>query len=636
MNSDYSVTVKRNTKKISKRQITHTTHSNSKRPSTGPEVMQDVIPSLCQLDRFPAEIIFEIIGYLPPTTFLQLGYVCRRLYQVVCDAPIWERIWRTAGLPKPGRKRKSHREVVLTEAETICERCYLKSKAFGSNSPIKIMDTDDGLMISLCCQCRRDYYHKNPEPYEEAQAEGSTQTERSTRITKMRAKSEYRLTDDELEGVSVTYARNPHYRNAAPMCLYDVKQVIQMARLVHGGDIGIEAALNATIKKGNAMIEARRRNKETRKIRLEERLAKENLTNMIHYHVCSHYIESSRGGNLETIVITLQAEAEKQRLIVNRRSEIDAALAASGIQNVPLYLTEYQEYVNHGNGLVEAILSQARKLDEVVRNKVVRIQELTDKLAAAGLQNVPRHSIGYHEYVNNANGSVEEILLQARKKEEVARNQELRRQELIDKLAVAGLTLRSDSRLCQRYIGSATGVADSIVITMMEMDWFFRCTSYATSRKSFYNYYEESEYDTDDDYGWEQPRWRYSINSEKGKDEALENWINTRIVKGRYQRVDQDQDNKSRPPSSLWPTINGKWQRAVRAHAIRKLIPHYRNYHQNWIATAAAGEISVSERQLIDWLDAPETEIGSRHSSALRLIMGEHWHQELIGIISIL
>ncbi|KAI8577266.1 hypothetical protein K450DRAFT_253018 [Umbelopsis ramanniana AG] len=599
---NHSVTVERKIKKINKRRNAHTTYSNTKRLSTGPETMQEVIPSLCQLDRLPAEIIFEIMTYLTPTTFLHLAYLCRRLYQVVCDAPIWETIWRTAGLKKPGRKWKSYREVVLTEAGSICERCYRKSKTFGSNSPIKIMDTDDDLMISLCCRCRCDYYGQHPEPYKEEQAEGPTQTERSVRITKMRAKSEYRLTDDELEGISVNYARNPHYRSAAPMCLYDKKEIIQMARIVHGGDIGIEAAREATIKKGNAMIESRRRNKETRKTRLEERLAEANLTNMVNHYACRQYIESSKGGDLESIVIILQAEAERLRLIQNRKAELDAEIATSGIQNVPpLCLIGYHGYVNSGIGSVVGVLSEARK---------------------------------------------QEVL--AKKQQEVTRTKNVRRQELIGKLTAAGLTLRSDSKLCQQYIDSATGDADSIVVTMKEMDWFFRCTTYATSRKFHYYSYGESDYDTDDDdygyrrdwwqndRGWDQPRKQYHINSERGKDTALETWITSRMNKRLYQRIDQDPDDQFRPPSSLWPAINEKWQSAIRRRALQELTSHYRKYYQNLVNTSDAREISVSERQVIDWLDEPEAVVGSRLSSALRLIMGENWHRELIDIISIL
>jgi F-box-like/XPA protein C-terminus len=512
--------------------------------------MQVVIPSLCQLDQLPAEIIFEIVDYLPPTTFLQLGFLCRRLYQVVCDAPIWEKIWRTAGLKKPGRKWKSYREVVLTETETICDRCFGKSKALGSNSPIKIMDTDDNLMISLCCQCRRDYYDQHPEPYGEEQVEGSTQAQRYPRITKMRAKSDYRLTDDELEGISVDYARNPHYSGAAPMCLYDKKQVVQMARVVHGGDIGIEAARSSTLLKGTAMIESRRRNKEARRTRLEARLAEANLTNLINHHMCEHYIASSRGGDLETIVITLQAEEERLQLIENRKLELNAAMTASGIANA-------------------------------------------------------RHHRGYLDYVNYGNGSIEGFILQARRQEEVEKTKEVRRQELSHKLTFAGLTLRSDSRLCQQYIDSATGNADNIVVTMKEMDWFFRCTSYATSRKVFYDSYGDSDYDTDDDYrgdwwmndrGWSQPRRRYNINSDRGKDEALDNWLTKRINRRVYRRIDQDPNDEFRPPSSLWPTINEKWQRATRVRSVQKLTPHYRKYYQNFMSTASSGVMSLSER----------------------------------------
>ena len=46
-------------------------------------------------------------------------------------------------------------------------------------------------------------------------------------ITKSRAKSEYGLRESDLEDMDVEYARNPHYRSAAPMQLYLLSEVKQ-------------------------------------------------------------------------------------------------------------------------------------------------------------------------------------------------------------------------------------------------------------------------------------------------------------------------------------------------------------------------------------------------------------------------
>ena len=47
------------------------------------------------------------------------------------------------------------------------------------------------------------------------------------RMTATRAKSEYLLTENDLAQLGYEEARNPHYRNAAPMRLYDVDDLVE-------------------------------------------------------------------------------------------------------------------------------------------------------------------------------------------------------------------------------------------------------------------------------------------------------------------------------------------------------------------------------------------------------------------------
>jgi hypothetical protein len=363
---------------------------------------------------------------------------------------------------------------------------------------------------------------------------------------------------------------------------------------------------------------------------------------MIDNQICKNYIQSPKGINLASIITELQAEAERLRLIESRRLELTTAMEAAGLQNI-LYNAGYEAYINRGTGSVEDVISQMRRQQEERRNQEARRLELTAAMEAAGIQNPP-YNADYHSYINSGTSSVEDVISQIRRQEEVGRTQDARRQELTRKLAAAGLTLRSDSRLCQQYISSATGDADSIVDTMKEMDWFFRCTNYATSRKFYYSN-ADSDYDTDDDddyyneygrggwwlndHGWREPRNRYHIDSERGKDLALQAWLTNRFKRRLYQSVEHDENDPSRPPTCLWPTINEKWQTALQMHAVRKLVPHYRTYHQTM--TPVAGEMLVSETQVTDWLDQPEGAIGIPLSSLLSRIVGENWHQKLIA-----
>lgn len=58
--------------------------------------------------------------------------------------------------------------------------------------------------------------------------------------------------------------------------------------------------------------------------------------------------------------------------------------------------------------------------------------------------------------------------------------QDDRRSVIVAELANKGLALRSDSKLCERYIMYGIGEPDKIAIVMDEMDWLFDNTGYAS------------------------------------------------------------------------------------------------------------------------------------------------------------
>jgi hypothetical protein len=380
---------------------------------------------------------------------------------------------------------------------------------------------------------------------------------------------------------------------------------------------------------------------------------------------------SSIIGSVEDVISKLRCQEEERRDEDARKLELTAAMEAAGLLNAPRN-ADYQSYISSGTGSVEDVISQIRMQEEVRRTREARKLELTAAVNAAGIQNPP-YNPGYYNYIESATGSVEDVISQIRRQVEVGRTQDARRQELTSKLAAAGLTLRSDSRLCQHYISSATGDADSIVDTMKEMDWFFRCTNYATSRKFYYSN-ADSDYDTDDDDNDYNGGGEFHVDSER--DLALQNWLKKRFKRRLYQSLEHDQDDPSPPPKSLWPTINEKWQTALQTHAVRILAPHLRTYSQtmvpvdeetfvesqvtDWLyqpegATEAIGMPPsillsrilgdtvrklapyyntysfVSESLVISWLEPPEGAIGIPLCTLLHHIMGENWHQDLIA-----
>ncbi|CAO3664728.1 unnamed protein product [Umbelopsis vinacea] len=388
---------------------------------------QDRIAPSHTLEGLPSEILLSVFSYLTPSQLLPLGTVSRRLKNVVDDAPIWEHIWRKCELKKPARKRKTYLAVVVSESQKICEKCYSKTKANGSNSPISILD-EDAKSICACVVIAA----VNIMPIN-----GQT-------VTKSTAKEIYKLTDMDLDELYVTYVRNPHYRTAAPMHLYDKEDVIRLARQAHGGDVGIKAARTATSTRGRAIRDTRRLQVESRTTLLTERLEQ------------------------------------------------------------------------------------------------------------------------------------------------------------------AGLTLREDSRLCQQYIDNGHRDVDEIVTTMKEMAWYFRCTDYESLRVTY-----EEEYDYGDrSWGWGRtPRMRSTIDSETGKNLALNKWIRDRIFDEIYTPVKDDPDNDNRPPTSLWGIINGKWMSQLKSHAAAKLNAAYRKQYPNFVELVSSGRVPDKEENAIQQLiDVPKNQ----------------------------
>ncbi|KAI8817055.1 uncharacterized protein EV422DRAFT_262962 [Fimicolochytrium jonesii] len=58
------------------------------------------------------------------------------------------------------------------------------------------------------------------------------------KITLTRAKSEYKLNNNDLQGLPYIQLPNPHYRRAAMMTLYLVQDIVDVAFAKHGGDSG--------------------------------------------------------------------------------------------------------------------------------------------------------------------------------------------------------------------------------------------------------------------------------------------------------------------------------------------------------------------------------------------------------------
>ncbi|KAI9026221.1 hypothetical protein DFJ74DRAFT_704713 [Hyaloraphidium curvatum] len=137
-------------------------------------------------------------------------------------------------------------------------------------------------------------------------------------------------------------------------------------------------------------------------------------------------------------------------------------------------------------------------------------------------------------------GKVQEKRAQARKS---------RKEELEAELAKHGLQVRGDSRLCEDYIkgGKGRGLRE-VVDAMVEMDWYFKHTNYETLR------YEETV-PAFVDYRGRMRYGRRTVNSELGKQRALEEFVRKRRAAGIDRSPAEDPPSPARPPETLWPRI---------------------------------------------------------------------------------
>ncbi|PKK79837.1 hypothetical protein RhiirC2_704719 [Rhizophagus irregularis] len=143
-----------------------------------------------------------------------------------------------------------------------------------------------------------------------------------------------------------------------------------------------------------------------------------------------------------------------------------------------------------------------------------------------------------------------------------------RRNLLTSKLKEHGLSLRSDSRLCNSFIEHGIGDPDRIVQIMTEMNWFFKYTDYDNLRYVYNNDYlndidwEDGMFIDRFDMPWRRyfgrPRTISTrrVDSESGKRLALERWVQQRFSKGIFTSPSEDPTSDQRPPPTLWEQIN--------------------------------------------------------------------------------
>ncbi|KAF9362256.1 hypothetical protein BGX34_006521 [Mortierella sp. NVP85] len=209
----------------------------------------------CQV--LPTELWHQILSLLPLSKVAGLSMVSKTWLDGTRTYPAWKSICEALNLGEPKLKYRSYMAMVCVRSFFICDKCHSSSNGRGraSEIPLPVANKDDHDFVwMLCHACRLEYYGRYPENVREAQVEHDWQMKR---ITKTSAQATYHLNDEDLYGLYFHERRNPHYRNAYPMKLYDRDEVQERALQVHAGWVGVDAFTNGIAKKRSAAFKAR-------------------------------------------------------------------------------------------------------------------------------------------------------------------------------------------------------------------------------------------------------------------------------------------------------------------------------------------------------------------------------------------
>lgn len=157
------------------------------------------------------------------------------------------------------------------------------------------------------------------------------------RITATTARSEYKLTDTDLDGLRCEHRRNPHYKSAAPMRLYAIRDVVQLAYQKHGGASGLDAAKAKDLERQQRREDNVEKQRNDRREVLENALVSHGLTIDYSENACTGFLAAGRP-SLENVIGTLRRkvsliEALRQRGLDFRE---DSRLCREYIQGTTL------------------------------------------------------------------------------------------------------------------------------------------------------------------------------------------------------------------------------------------------------------------------------------------------------------
>ncbi|KAF9097875.1 hypothetical protein BGX23_007777 [Mortierella sp. AD031] len=187
----------------------------------------------------PVEILQQILMCLPLPVMTRMSLVSKGWLDAVHYLSVWKTVCDTAGLGEPKKKYKTHMALACANSYWICERCFSFSnaKTHRADLPLPVADKDDGDRVRmLCLKCRREYFHRHPEPLKKGTYRNEFHWVPQTgSLAPNGIFINYDLPESNLGGLDIV----GHSGQGLP--LYDRSEVQRLALRVHGGWVGVDA-----------------------------------------------------------------------------------------------------------------------------------------------------------------------------------------------------------------------------------------------------------------------------------------------------------------------------------------------------------------------------------------------------------
>ncbi|RCH91048.1 hypothetical protein CU097_001317, partial [Rhizopus azygosporus] len=221
--------------------------------------------------RLPQEILGEVYRHLAISDLLILSSTSRWQRFAILNHPIWQEIAERSRLSTPKRKYKTWYDIVKSKINLICEQCYCIGPRNGQRSvlAIKVNDQENSTsrrltILRLCLECRKDHFMRHGVIKENVLPQirydyhnPEKRLEESIRWCEV--KSNFNLPAELVQLL-------PRYTGK-----YRTDDIINLAREMYGGDVGIAAYQRA------------RKNRKRFKFSREELLLQGNIYQKVRY-----------------------------------------------------------------------------------------------------------------------------------------------------------------------------------------------------------------------------------------------------------------------------------------------------------------------------------------------------------------